>query len=354
MNTVWKMIVDHLVATIAITILLILVVSLAFGYLDMDSTPILQALYSGILAALTGLFGACVVGLVFERSDLDARVGRKSVKSVLETIFEPETKIYDVVSPEDMQHFGVVAIAAAKGVDPKEDAYGLVGLCVDEACEMLDRPYHEVEIARSYTFDASKPGVLLVNETLKNIYYNRTPNDIHDIKAWKEISTAATDLHKKEKSVNAMTVRTAILSESQHGCGDDFPRQETISGSIENDSIIWHNETTFTIPANTEGFVVTVTRLFYVAIDDCRSACLWSMPVKKLTYVASFSGVNVHLSALFEKCKKCIQVSSCDDCGNEHKAVAVKKTKNNIQVLVNEWASTRSKLEISWIVEQSQ
>lgn len=349
MKSIWEKIASNLIwGTILVFVLLAFVVTVY--NLTNPTDPFLLSLKDLLIASLTGILGAFVVGLLFKHIELDKIIGKENVKSVLETIFDPKDRIQDIVPSDNLVDFATSAIATAHGIVETDDNFGLVKVCLRETESMLSSPYEIVDITRRYRFDENTPSILHVSETMRATFVNPSENDLPRRAAWNYLTSPK--IENSDPEWDKMHVSTTIVDKHQKDENLRYPTEQVLKCTIENDNRVWKNEdennnsVTFLLPASCNDFVIKIERMFVVPITDRESTFTWEVPLRQLNYSASFEGINVNTKPEVTKCVKCGKMRSCKEC--KEGVVSLINGKNNAMIAINEWVGSQTGIRITW------
>lgn len=353
MKRIWEKLFNNLAwGTVTVFLVLALII---FVYDPSDfAWPYHKALKDLLVASLTGILGAFVVGLLFKKMELDKMVGKENVKSVLGTVFDPEERIYGLIRSEELFRFSCISMAASEGIHEGDDNFGLVKTCLEETQSTLKMPYQKISVHRSFTFDPRIPDFIRVDESVKMTYTNNSCSGIEGQKAWRIISTPEIkhDYVDGQFDIDHAWVRTSIIGDTDIEENSNFPTNLHLSCKRENGEKIWENpdDNCFTVPAKCEGFEVETIKTYYISINDRKSEYAWMHPIRSLSYSVDFNGIDVEITPMVTGCPNCVDDALCARCAKG--IAAIGQRENGVSITISDWAGRKTGVRIEWKTAQ--
>ena len=343
-RALWSFIETHLLVDAVVIIALMVVVVAVLGW---DGDP-LNTVRSVLMALLTTAFATCFIGLLFQRSELDKAIGHANARSVLETVFSPKERLYNLLPETDLMQFSHAAAAAANGIEPSDERFGLVKACLIEVSNRLNLPHREVIIFRTCTFDPNYPDIVHVKEVSTTKYVNRSHVAASNQNEWRTVRTPLLPPDAKvPQDVDVMTIDMRMLDKAGMSENSEFPKSVRVE-SVKNAGLrVWANpvDLKFSVPANCDEMRVEVVRSFYLSIEDDSVEYTWPAPIKSLDYNIGFEGRKAVFTPSIVDCCKCEEAGPCNVC---HTSEITLNGGQRANVSIKDWTGSQAHLLIKW------
>ncbi len=278
-------------------------------------------LEASVMAVLSSAFAACLVGLVFQYGELEKRIGVEAVDTVLSTLFDPERKLYGYPNKSDLLKLGSTAVALANNVLEEDDRRGLVAAHMNELSAKLARPQRSLDVRRVMTFNPKYPSAMHVSETMTATYSNKGEEAFENLLVWRSVRSLdfRDDGTLIPPDASVMSVTASMPDGQGSFVGDhENPHFEKYTVQCEkvNGSRLWVNprSTAFIVKGKTEDFKVSLSREFWLSIEDTCVTYTWPEPISGLTLTVDCQGFQANFEAKLVDCYKCDKGSSDASC----------------------------------------
>lgn len=308
--------------------------------------PLLGDVLSFLSAIAVALFSALLVASLIDLSEYRKGLLTANTAETLDVLLRPESVSYSDASSDLLQHLARNAMRVSLGIESGCVSDKLLGVCMSEAKDIVELPYAELNVDRTYSHDDDNDDVVKVVERLTYKFFSLS-DEIVKKNIWRNLTADVIPCDDdKYSTLKCMLVIRGGLrgSEIEAYCNGEKEVKCVVKGGKR---YFENPYPPIEIPPNCDDLEITLKRSFYLSLEERTSVFNWGYPLKSLTYIATFEDDGARFFPKVKNCSRCEGLRDCDECDKDIVDIVGLGT-NSITITTHDWVGSKMSLQIEW------